>query len=219
MRTLAGQIASKGGEIIRGARAVSLIMRNDCCAGVRVDSGGQQLDIAARAVVIADGGFQGNAELFRQHIGPEPGSVLQRGAGNGMGDGMRMAQEAGAALVGLDRFYGHILCRDAFSNERLWPYPQIDLVAAAAIVVGADGRRFLDESLGGTLSPTPWQHWTTRCLQRPSSTPPSGNAPAKRRRFRRTRCWRKPAGPFFAATRSLGWRRRRDCPLALSNKR
>ena len=149
LRTLAGQIAIKGGEIIRGTRALSLIMRNECCAGVRVDSGGQQFDIAARAVVIADGGFQGNAELFRQHIGPEPGSVLQRGAGNGMGDGMRMAQEAGAALVGLDRFYGHILSRDALSNERLWPYPQIDLVAAAAIVVGADGRRFLDESLGG----------------------------------------------------------------------
>jgi fumarate reductase flavoprotein subunit len=31
----------------------------------------------------------------------------------------------------------------------LWPYPQIDAVATAAIVVDRDGRRLLDEGLGG----------------------------------------------------------------------
>jgi len=60
-----------------------------------------------------------------------------------------MAQAAGAALTRLDRFYGHLLSRDAMHDDRLWPYPQIDAVATAGIVVDASGRRLLDEGLGG----------------------------------------------------------------------
>lgn len=33
--------------------------------------------------------------------------------------------------------------------DNLWPYPQIDAVAAAAIVVDGAGQRFLDEGPGG----------------------------------------------------------------------
>jgi fumarate reductase flavoprotein subunit len=60
-----------------------------------------------------------------------------------------MAADAGAALIGLDRFYGHLLSRDAMENEGLWPYPQIDAVATASIVVDQRGNRILDEGLGG----------------------------------------------------------------------
>jgi fumarate reductase flavoprotein subunit len=60
-----------------------------------------------------------------------------------------MAEAAGAALTRLDRFYGHLLSRDAMTNPALWPYPQIDAVAVAGIVVDASGRRILDEGLGG----------------------------------------------------------------------
>ena len=45
-----------------------------------------------------------------------------------------MAQEAGAALTRLDRFYGHLLSRDAMNDEGLWPYPQIDAVAASVFL-------------------------------------------------------------------------------------
>jgi fumarate reductase flavoprotein subunit len=99
--------------------------------------------------VIADGGFPADPELFRQHIGPRPELVLQRHAGTAAGDGIRMAHEAGAALTRLDRFYGHLMSRDAMENDGLWPYPQIDAVAAAGIVVDRAGKRLLDEGLGG----------------------------------------------------------------------
>jgi fumarate reductase flavoprotein subunit len=75
--------------------------------------------------------------------------VLQRHAGSAVGDGLRMAQAAGAALTRLDRFYGHLLSRDAITQDGLWPYPQIDAVATAGIVVDGGGRRLLDEGLGG----------------------------------------------------------------------
>jgi fumarate reductase flavoprotein subunit len=72
-----------------------------------------------------------------------------RHAGTAIGDGLKMAADSGAALVGLDRFYGHLLSRDAMENERLWPYPQIDAIATASIVVDQRGYRILDEGLGG----------------------------------------------------------------------
>ncbi len=60
-----------------------------------------------------------------------------------------MAREIGAQLVGMDRFYGHLLAQDAMHNDSLWPFPMVDHVCMAAIVVDGAGRRFADEGLGG----------------------------------------------------------------------
>ena len=60
-----------------------------------------------------------------------------------------MAIAAGARTLGLDRFYGHVLSRDAMTNDKLWPYPYLDSLATAGIVVGAAGERFVDEGRGG----------------------------------------------------------------------
>ncbi len=143
------RLAERQGRMFFGTRATGLRLTGDGCAGLQAQRDGQAVTIGAGAVLIADGGFPGNPELFRQYIGPRPDLVLQRHAGSARGDGLRLAQQAGAALTRLDRFYGHLLSRDAMTDEALWPYPQIDAVATAAIVVDAAGRRLLDEGLGG----------------------------------------------------------------------
>jgi fumarate reductase flavoprotein subunit len=103
------------------------------------------------AVVVADGGFQANPELLRRHITPAPERVKQRCTPSGTGDGLRMVQEAGGDAIDLAAFYGHLLSRDAMQKDGLWPYPQIDEVAAAGIVVNAEGRRIADEGRGGVF--------------------------------------------------------------------
>jgi len=75
--------------------------------------------------------------------------VLCRVGPGAMGDGIRMAQAAGAAVGGFGEFYGHIHHRNAMTNAQLWPYPHLDAAAEVAILVGPDGRRFTDEGLGG----------------------------------------------------------------------
>lgn len=137
------------GRMFLGARAVGLRIERGCCLGIEARRGDERFEIDARVTVIADGGFPGNAELFRKHIGPQPDRVLMRHAGTAIGDGLKMAEAAGAATIGLNRFYGHLLSRDAMDNPGLWPYPQIDAVATAAIVVDPAGKRLLDEGLGG----------------------------------------------------------------------
>ena len=143
------RLEERQGRMFLGTRAAALRLLDRRCAGVMARRDGNDFPVSARAIVIADGGFPGDPELFRHHIGPHPERVLQRHAGTALGDGLRMAQAAGAALTRLDRFYGHLMSRDAMSNEGLWPYPQIDAVATASIVVDGSGRRLLDEGLGG----------------------------------------------------------------------
>jgi fumarate reductase flavoprotein subunit len=153
LRRLAANLRSRGGETLLGTRATALAMREGRCVGVLAEAkdGGQVLE--AGAVVIADGGFQANADLVRRHICARPEALVQRSAGTGRGEGIRMAAAVGARLVDMDRFYGHLLSRAAFANPRLWPYPTLDGLAGGGIVVDRAGRRVVDEGLGGiTLS-------------------------------------------------------------------
>lgn len=143
------RLEERQGRMFLGARVGALRIDWGRVTGLVASAAGGDVAFTAGAVVIADGGFPGDPELFRKHIGPHPERVLMRHAGTAIGDGLRMAETAGAALVNLDRFYGHLLSRDAMQNPGLWPYPQIDAVATAAIVVDGDGRRLLDEGLGG----------------------------------------------------------------------
>lgn len=149
LRRLTANLSERGKTVRLSARARELILEDGRIAGVVVDSGGTTERIAAAAVVIADGGFQANMDLMRRFVSPAPEKLLQRGAATGHGDGLVMAEAAGAKLVGMDRFYGHLLGREAFQNDKLWPYPIIDPIAAHSIVVDEAGRRFLDEGMGG----------------------------------------------------------------------
>lgn len=149
LRTLEEALARHGGKILRGHRARSLCMDNGRCVGVQGDAGVEQFQIEAGSTVIADGGFQTEPDLLRVGITSEPEKVLQRNARTGFGDGLKMARAAGAAESALNGFYGHVLSRDAFTNDRLWPHLWLDFVAAAGLLVDRSGSRFTDEGLGG----------------------------------------------------------------------
>lgn len=149
LRRLAKNFHQRGGTLLLGTRALRLIMEGGRCVGVEIARGGENGEIRAHHVVLADGGFQGNRDLVRRFISPKPESLVQRNAQTGQGDALRMAEEIGARLVGTDRFYGHLLVQEALSNDLLWPYPTIDTLASSAIVVDRSGRRFLDEGVGG----------------------------------------------------------------------
>lgn len=157
LRTLGAALAARGGMLLRGRRARELVREGDRVVGVVAErttgdaasGAGTRETHRAAAVVLADGGFQANGERFRAHIGPAFERVLQRGAANGRGDGLAMAESAGAAVRNLDAFYGHLQSRDALGDPRVWPYPDLDGVGASSIVVGPDGRRLIDEGLGG----------------------------------------------------------------------
>lgn len=152
LRTLEAQLLQHGGRLLRGHRATRLLMQGDRVSGLEGhQADGQPFRLDADAVVIADGGFQANDELMRKHAYPQPQAVFQRNARTGMGDGLTMAMQAGAGATDLEAFYGHLLSRDAFTNEQLWPYPFMDYVMSSAILVDKHARRWVDEGLGGIV--------------------------------------------------------------------
>jgi fumarate reductase flavoprotein subunit len=150
---LEARFLSHGGRLLRGTRAARLLVQNDRVTGVVAVRGGNEREFKARATVLADGGFQGSVELLGEYVTEAPSKVQLRNAGTGTGDGLRMAREAGAAVVGLaaqgTSFYGHVLSAEALENPMLTPFPFVDSLATCGISVDGAGKRFVDEGLGG----------------------------------------------------------------------
>lgn len=154
LRTLEVRLSEFNGSILRGHRVDKILMKDGNYVGLSGAMNGSTNNaeswcIYSKTVVIADGGFQANLNDLKKYISPYPINIVQRNAKTGVGDGIRIAKEIGASLVGLDKFYGHVLSRDALHNEQLWPYPWVDELSRSCIVLNSQGERFVDEGFGG----------------------------------------------------------------------
>jgi fumarate reductase flavoprotein subunit len=150
MQVLEGNLGRKGGAVLRGTKAEAILVEGGACVGVEVSERGARQTLRASAVAIADGGFAANPELVRRWITPRPERVFARVGPGAMGDGILMAEAAGAAIGGFGAFYGHIHHRDAMENAKLWPYPHFDALAVSGgVIVGPDGKRFFADGLDG----------------------------------------------------------------------
>ncbi len=149
MRRLEQNLMQHRGALMRGVKVESLTIDDGACVGVEAVRDGVRFRIKSEAAVIADGGFAANPEMVAQYITPHADRVLARVGPGAKGDGIRMAEKAGAAVGGFGAFYGHIHHAGAMTDARQWPYPHLDAAAELGIVVGPDGGRFTDEGLGG----------------------------------------------------------------------
>ena len=148
LQALGHALTTRGGRLQRGVYVKRLLMEDGRCVGVEVD-GVMSGPLRAKAVVLADGGFQADLDRLRRGISSQPERLVQRNAKSGSGDGVRMAEAVGAKLVNMDSFYGHLLHIDAMQSDQLWPYPMIDWIATGGVLVDGQGERFCDEAEGG----------------------------------------------------------------------
>jgi fumarate reductase flavoprotein subunit len=136
------------GDVRMGSQAFSL---GPMPGGWRVRYSGAwgEAAITAPYVLFADGGFQANAEMLSRYVGPNAGLCLLRASTSGSGDGLRMLLENGAGTAGLGRVYGHIVSLDALHSDDLWPFPHLDGLCMAGLMIDRHGHRFA----AGTNSP------------------------------------------------------------------
>ncbi|MBO0732428.1 MAG: FAD-dependent oxidoreductase [Acidimicrobiaceae bacterium] len=101
---------------------------------------------ARKGVVLACGGFEWNPELVRAHIGYD---VQPLSPPNNVGDGLRMAAQAGAQLANLGSYWGTpvMFDPDITRDGRLVPQFEWGRGAPASIVVNRKGQRFANEAL------------------------------------------------------------------------
>ena len=142
------QIAKKNAvEIWYQARAVSLIADDAGVHGVVAKHRGKTKQIKSKAVVLAAGGFQANAEMRTRYLGPLWELAKVRGTRFNTGDGIKMALDVGAQPIGnwsgchavaWERNapeFGDLAVGDQFQKHS---YPW-------GIYINAEGKRFVDE--------------------------------------------------------------------------
>jgi succinate dehydrogenase/fumarate reductase flavoprotein subunit len=141
------------GRIAFNHAASELVVEDGEVRGARVNGPGGDEEIRAGAVLLATGGFQGDAGLVRRLVGEGAERMPLRANPNSIGDGFRMGRAAGAAAGGaLDSFYGHLLPSPL---RRLRPddfLPLTQYHSHACVVVNRFGRRFADESRGDEVT-------------------------------------------------------------------
>jgi len=150
VRVLLEEARTAGVSFLYGHAAEQLVMdKHGGICGVDLDDG---QTLIADTVVLASGGFPGNGEMLREHIGPGAESMkpISPGTPSNTGAGIRMALAAGALRAG-DWNGMHAEPVDARSTESA----AVVLVYPYGIVVDRDGCRFFDE--GGGLAHETWE--------------------------------------------------------------
>jgi succinate dehydrogenase/fumarate reductase flavoprotein subunit len=146
------RVEAAGGWVVRETAGRELLRDEDdgdAVRGARLEGPDGAVDVEADAVVLATGGFQGDPELVASFIGPDADRVLVRSNPGSVGDGFRMARSVGgSASRSLGGFYGHLVGSpvEDWGERHFLPLTQYHSIYC--ILVGLDGRRFIDESRG-----------------------------------------------------------------------
>jgi len=147
VKTLHEAVERAGIPVFYGTTAVGLIHANGRVHGARARRNGEDVQLRAKAVVLACGGFESNPEMRARYLGPNWDLVKVRGTRFNNGWGHRMAIEIGAATDGhwsgahavqWDMNappYGDLTVGDRFQKHN-YPF---------GIIVNARGQRFVDE--------------------------------------------------------------------------
>jgi fumarate reductase flavoprotein subunit len=144
---LADQVATHGIEVMLGARADRLLMEEGRVAGVHVNG----MDIRAKAVVIATGGFGNSLEMLRQYYpkvaqhGEDWIYAMHNAAPFILGDGLKMGSEIGAEIAGSDTGL-------ATPSAGLVRYAIEAYLPQWIMIVNDHGRRFMPENISYTVT-------------------------------------------------------------------
>lgn len=137
----------RGIKVMYEAWVKGLIRDDNGVTGVRVELEGRTQSISAKAVILACGGFEGNAEWRTKYLGPGWDLAKVRGSRFNTGDGLQMALDAGAQP------FGHWSGCHAVSWERYASdFGDLNLTPTyqrhsypLGIMVNTEGKRFVDE--------------------------------------------------------------------------
>lgn len=134
-----------GVEVRTGARVVGLVHHGDRVVGVRVEEADGKQQLNARAgVILACGGYSRNDARKRALHGDPTSAEWGASVPEDTGDGLDLGAEVGAATALLDAAWWMPVFR--VPGEDYARAVVLERALPGAIVVGADGRRFVNES-------------------------------------------------------------------------
>jgi tricarballylate dehydrogenase len=140
-------VERKGIKICHQTQGLSLIRKGGSVVGIRARNNDGLIELNSRAVVLATGGFQANPEMVVRYLGEGGANLVLRGSPYNTGEGIRMAQELGAAIDWMDDFHGGLI------HYGYKKYPEVGAMAGmrsmkkyeVGILVNQKAKRFVDE--------------------------------------------------------------------------
>ena len=146
IRTLSKRVIEKGGHIFLGIPVKKLIKEKNKITGVIVESNKNLIEIKAKAVIIATGGYVNNKEWVKKYTDLDLNvNVFPLGNIRKMGDGIRIAWEAGADDKGMGLIQ---LWRGIPIGQGVRELGNLNAAALQPhLWVNQDGERFCDETI------------------------------------------------------------------------
>jgi len=144
-----------GCELLLGARTERLLIEHGAVLGavLRCADGGLR-EVRARWTLVATGGFGGDPDLRAELIHPHARDLPLRANRGSNGDGLRLAQSAGAASSPRGAgFYGHLIPSRIAYDDPLGFVSLTFYHSEHGVLLNLDGRRFVDETVGDHISP------------------------------------------------------------------
>ncbi|MEG0934798.1 MAG: flavocytochrome c [Clostridia bacterium] len=120
-------------------KATEVIMQDGKAAGVKVEGPAGAYNIAAKAVILASGGFGANAAMVEGYK-PELTGYVTTNAPGATGDGIAMGEAVGAATVDMDQIQIHPTV-----EQKTSALITEGLRGDGAILINQEGKRFCDE--------------------------------------------------------------------------
>jgi succinate dehydrogenase/fumarate reductase flavoprotein subunit len=151
LRGCARLVEQHGGHVVLDTLTQSLLTdKEGRVIGVRTAQEGGFLDVHAKNVLIATGGYQNSPELRQKYIHPNArDQLLLRTNPASRGDGLRLAAAVGAEVRPTNGgFYGHLV-----SESPDWGDPRLftqltQYHSERSLLLNEAGLRFCDESYG-----------------------------------------------------------------------
>lgn len=151
---LAGRITAGGGTILVSTALRDLELDDrGAMAGIRALGPDGWIQVAAPAVVLATGGWQGSQEMRARYLGRWADGMVLRANAYSTGEGFLAALRVGAGSAGpFARFYGHMMPAPP-AEVGLHNFAQVKpTFSDYSVFVNIHGERFDDEWLGDEVT-------------------------------------------------------------------
>jgi fumarate reductase flavoprotein subunit len=103
IKQLVMRAKEKGVDIRLGTAVTDLMKTGGRITGLLAEEDGEEREVEAKAVIISSGGYANNKEWIKKYHGFDLGvNLIPMGNVDKMGDGIRMAWDAGAAAEGMN---------------------------------------------------------------------------------------------------------------------
>lgn len=148
LNRVAATIESEGSLVMKETKGTEILMENGAVAGVKGEKAdGTTVEVKAKAVIIATGGYGANSEKMEEVLGFKTNGI---NSGAQMGEGIDMAVAVGAATDGLENveFHGIACPTDLMAQvEGDTSYYMMLAQNPSLLWVNMDGNRFTNEDI------------------------------------------------------------------------